>query len=114
MVTGLVLTLAGFMGFTPLRLGESLSMAAEVSEWSEGMLEQVLGLSEEEGHGESAGPIQIVLEDGTTLPLDPRVRIRDVQGNPISLMRFTSTSKIRFRLEKGIVKELVLIEALPR
>jgi hypothetical protein len=114
MVAGFVLALVGSMNLTPIQRGESLSMAAEASEWSEGILKQVMGLSMKEGHDESNGLIEIGLRDGTILPLDPAVKIKDSQGNPISLEQFTFPSKIRFRLDKGVVKELVLIEAFPR
>lgn len=113
-VTGLVLTLVGSMNLTPVQLGESLSMAAETSEWSEGILKQVLRRSGKEGYSESGGLIEIGLRDGTILPLDPAVKIKDSQGNTISLEQFTFPSKIRFRLDKGVIRELVLIEAFPR
>jgi hypothetical protein len=115
-VTGLVLTLAGFVALAPVQVGEFFSgvaNASEASEWSAPVLIRVIGLSQG-GEEKAIGPIEIELENGTVFPLDPRVKLKDAKGEPVSLEQFTSPSKVRFILEKGVVKEMVLIEALPR
>jgi hypothetical protein len=114
MVTGLVLSLAGFMELTPVQLGKYFSAVAEASEWSEGILAAVNGLSGKEGQAGAIGPIEIRLADGNSFTMDPKVRIRDTKGQPVLWEEITFPSKIRYLLDKGVVKEMVLIEALPR
>ena len=114
MLSGLILTLIGVVDLTPGQLGKSLSTVAEASEWSEGIVKAVNGLPAGEGQEKGVEPVTIKLDDGRILPLDPKARITDTRGNPIPLESFISPSKIRFLLEKGVVKEMVLIEALPR
>jgi hypothetical protein len=113
MVTGLVLILVGFVALAPVQLGKSFYGVAEASEWSDTVLIQVTGLPQG-GEEKAIGPIEIELDNGTIFPLDPRVKLKDTKGQPVSLEQFTSPSKVRFILEKGVVKEMVLIEALPR
>lgn len=114
-LSGLVLTLIGFMDLTPVQLGKSLSFStvAEASEWSEGILRAVYRLHAEEGQAGAIGPIEIRLDDGS-FPMNPKARIRDIRGIPISLEELIVPCKIRFILEKGVIKEMVFIEALPR
>jgi hypothetical protein len=113
MVAGLVLTLVGLMNLTPLYLGESLSMAAEASKWSDEVLIRLKGLPEGD-HEKAIESVEIELEDGQSFPLAPNAKLKNTRNETVSLEQFTSPSKVRFVLEKGVVKEMVLIEALPR
>jgi len=112
---GLALSIIVLAGLTPVQLGISSLAMAETSDWSQPVLLRVDGVHFKPGQDEIVGPIEIVLlKDGTTFPVDPLGKFKDKNGDPISLTSFTSPSKVRFRLEKGVVKEMVLIEALPR
>lgn len=114
MVAGLVLTLVAFVAPAPVQLGKFFSGIAEASEWSEGILAAVNGLPNKEGQAGTIGPIEIRLADGNSFPMDPKVRIRDTKGQPVLWEEITFPSKIRYLLDKGVVKEMVLIEVLPR
>lgn len=111
---GLVLTLVGFMDLTPVPFGRFSPVIAQASEWSEGILSEVHGLPGKEGREKAIGPIEIKLDDGNTFQMDPKAKIKDIRGIPISLERLIIPCKIRFIQEKGVVKEMVLIEVLPR
>ena len=114
-LSGLVLTLVGFWGIAPVQLGRSFSTVAEASEWSQPVLIQVIGFQmKDEDQGEIVGPVKIELENGESFPLDPKAKFKNAKGDSISLSNFTDPSKVRFLLDKGVVKEMILIEALPR
>jgi hypothetical protein len=108
------LSIIGFVDLTPVQFGRVFSAVAEASEWSEGTLMVVNRPAHKEGPEESVGPAELRMDNGSIIPLDPKAKLRDAKGDSIELDRFTSPSKIRFKLEKGVVKEMVLIEALPR
>lgn len=109
-----VLSIIGLVNLTPVQFGRFPSVLAEVSEWSEGILTAVNRPAQNEGQKELVGPVEIRMDNGGIFPMDPKAKLKDARGHSIGLERFTSPSKIRFLLKKGIVKELVLIEALPR
>ncbi len=114
MLSGLVITLIGFVGLATVQLGKSFFTVAEAAEWSEGILSEVHGLSGKEGQEKAIGPIELGLDDGTIFPLAPNAKIKDIQGNTLSLGQLLVPCKIRYIQEKGVVKEVVLIEVLPR
>jgi hypothetical protein len=107
-------SIIGIINLTPVQFGKGFLAIAEVSEWSEGTLMVVNRPAHKEGQEESVGPAELRMDNGSIFPLDPKAKLKDAKGDSIELDRFTSPSKIRFLLEKGIVKEMVLIEALPR
>jgi hypothetical protein len=115
MLSGLALTLVGFMGLAPVQLGKPFFAVAQASEWSQPVLIRVIGFQmKDETQDEIVGPVEIEMEDGQSLPLDPRAKFKNEKGDPISLSSFTAPSKVRFLSDKGVVKEMILIEALPR
>jgi hypothetical protein len=114
MLSGLVITFIGFVGLAPVQLGKSFFTVAGAADWSEGILSKVHGLPGQEGQEGIRGPVEIELDNGSTLPVDPTTKIKDANGNPLSWERLLVPCKIRFVLEKGVVKEVVLIEVLPR
>jgi hypothetical protein len=113
--SGLALTLVGILGLAPVQLGKSFSPIAEAAEWSQPVLIQVIGFQmKDEDQDGIVGPVTIELENGESFPLDPKAKFKNEKGDPISLVKFTAPSKVRFLLDKGVVKEMILIEALPR
>ncbi len=114
-LSGMIWSLIGMMNFLPAGPGKYSVEAAEPAQWSEGILHGVINSPlSEEGREKGVGPIMIEMENGSIFPMDPKARIKDLRNNPISLDQLTNPSKIRYLLDKGVVKELVLIEALPR
>jgi len=115
-LSGLTLSLIGLTGFSPVELGGKFSFAvAQASEWSQPVLIRVIGFQmKDEDQNENVGPVTIELEDGQSFPLDPRAKFKNEKGDSILLSSFTAPSKVRFLSDKGVVKEMVLIEALPR
>ena len=114
-LSGLALSLVGLMGFAPVQFGKSFFAVAQAAEWSQPVLIRVIGLQVRDvGADVIGGQVEIKLEDGQTFPLAPRAKFKNETGDPVSLSSFTAPSKVRFLLEKGVVIEMVLIEALPR
>lgn len=87
---------------------------ASAAEWSEGILAEVKGTEALEGNNSNLSNIELMIEGGNIFRLDPKVKIKDLGGSPISLDMLAFPSKIRFQAEKGIIKEIILIEVSPR
>jgi len=114
-LSGLALSLVGLMGFSPVQLGKYSFAVAQASEWSQPVLVRVIGFQMKgEGTDEIGGNVKIELEDGQSFPLSQGAKFKNTEGDSISLSSFTAPSKVRFLLDKGVVKEMILIEALPR
>ena len=114
-LSGLALSLVGLMGFSPVQLGKYSFAVAQASEWSQPVLIWVKEVqSQDTGATEMGGQVEIELENGETLPLAPKAVLKNENGETVSLTNFTAPSKVRFLLDKGIVREMILIEALPR
>ncbi|HET6466293.1 MAG TPA: hypothetical protein VFH55_11850 [Nitrospiria bacterium] len=114
-ISGLALSLVGLTGFSPAQLGKPFFAVAQALEWSQPALIRVVGFQmKDENQDEITGQVKIELEDGQTFPVAPRAKFKNEKGDPIALSSFTAPSKVRFLLEKGVVIEMVLIEALPR
>jgi len=110
----LILTLTGMVDLNPGRTGGPFVRIAAAAQWSEGILKEAVGLPGKGVRKNGNRQVEIRLLNGDILPMDSEARIRNANGQAISWDRITFPSKIRYRLEKGFVQELVLIEALPR
>jgi hypothetical protein len=110
----LILTVTGMVDLDPGQTGRSFLKIAAAAQWSEGILKEAVGLSGKSIRKNGNHQVEIRLLSGDILPVDSEARIRNANGQPISWDQITFPSKIRYRLQNGVVQELVLIEALPR
>jgi hypothetical protein len=110
----LILSWIGMVGLNPVQPGNSFLKIAAAAEWSEGILKEAVGMPGKGVRKNEKNPLEIRLLNGAIYPMDSEARIRNANGQSISWEGITYPSKIRFRLEKGTVQELVLIETLPR
>lgn len=92
----------------------SLNPCASASEWSEGILAEVKGYETVEGKTPDPSNIQLMMQGGNFYQLDPKVKIKDTGGSPISLDMLPFPSRIRFLAVKSVIKEIILIEVSPR
>lgn len=114
-VFGLSLSLVGVMGLAPVQLGRLFSSIAQADQWSPPVLIQVVRIQRVEGNQNGVfGSFKIETEDGESFPLDPKATFKNDKGQPVLLSSFTAPSKVRLLLDKGTVKAMILIEALPR
>jgi hypothetical protein len=95
---------------------------AYAAEWAEGALWEVKGLERSSNTDEhptrqsrvAADKVQLVMEGGKTLRLDPKVRIRAQGGGVISLEELPAQSRIRYSPVNGLVTEIMLLDLLAR
>jgi len=114
LLSAVVLGLIGTIDLGNVHPGSSFLGLAEAAQWSEGILKEVVGLTDGHARRQENHGIEILLQDGGIYPVDSEVRIKTPGGQPVPWEKVTFPSKIRYRLEKGLVVEIVLIEALPR
>lgn len=87
---------------------------ASAAEWSDGILAEVKGTEALEGNNSNLSNIELMMQGGNFYQLDPKVKIKDTGGSPISLDMLPFPSKIRFLAVKSVIKEIILIEVFPR
>ncbi len=111
---GLMLILMGFLGTVLIQPQIS---RAQNSTWSDGILAEVKGAQLNQDQTNSLGlerPVEVLMEDGQVFVMGPDVKIRNKEGSTLSLNTLPVQSRVRYRAEDGVIKEIVLMEVLPR
>ncbi len=94
-------------------LWASLGSVAFASEWTEGTLSFIRGLGEN-GGATSSSQVELTMKGGHTFSLDPHLKIVDRSGHAITIDQVTAPSKVHFRADEGVIRELKVLENLPR
>ncbi|MBI3606441.1 MAG: hypothetical protein HY207_00565 [Nitrospirae bacterium] len=94
-------------------LWASLGSVAFAGEWTEGTLSFIGGLGENGGATPSS-QIELTMKGGNTFTLDPQLKIVDRLGHAMTIGQLAAPSKVRFRADEGVIRELKVLENLPR
>lgn len=96
-------------------IGASVAVAAD---WTEGVLLEIKGLDRKgEGSNHSRlnfDTLELVMDKGPVLKLDPNLKITGEGNEPMGLEALPAQSRIRFRPQGGLVKEIILLDVLAR
>jgi len=96
-------------------IGASVAVAAD---WTEGVLLEIKGLDHRgEGSNHSRlklDTLELVMDKGPILKLDPNFKITGEGNEPMELEALPVQSRIRFRPQGGLVKEIILLDVLAR
>lgn len=95
--------------------------AAWAEEWSEGVLVEIKGIESTVRRmtkGEKVrinmNKTEVVIDGKKTFKLDPNIDVKDTKGKAVPLDELLFPSKIRYMHEKGVIKEMILMEVSPR
>ena len=93
----------------------ALSSGVMAGEWTEGTLKFVQGLNQE-GNARTTplSQIGLMMKGGKTFTADPRLPVVDQSGRTTTIDRVVVPAKVRFRADGDVVKELKVVETLPR
>jgi hypothetical protein len=102
-------------------LGPFATSIAYGADWAEGTVAEIKGLERSAKDEHSSGQhrisfdkVELVMDNGKTLRLDPKVRIRAQGATMISIEELPEHSRIRYSPQNGLVTEINLLETLPR
>ena len=98
-----------------LMLSWAVSSAAFAGEWTEGTLGFIHGMNQE-GNSRSAplAQVELMMKGGKTFTADPRLTIVDQSGHVTTIDRVSVPAKVRFRADGNVIRELKVVETLPR
>lgn len=115
MKTPKLITYLAMMILAAMTLWGSIGSVAVAGEWTEGTLSFVSGVSlGENGRSMPSSEIGLLMKGGKMFAVDPKLKIVDRSGRPLTIDQVTVPSKVRFLADESVIKELKVLEALPR